>query len=168
MSKLFWNSLRIGIAIVGNSLIAENLIAAELGNFLKPANKYNQNPVLVAQANSTSQESYVRATDWEYQALQSFVERYGPEIIDRSACFSGCRRDVNRYELAVVLKATIDRVNELIAQGIAVPKEDIATLEKLQEEFAGELPMVREQFCSIDSRYTAPGLPTCPERSKLR
>jgi len=69
--------------------------------------------------------------------LQSLVERYG--------CIAGypgiSRRALTRYEFAAGLNACLDRVNELIAAATSelVTREDLATLQRLQEEFAAEL-----------------------------
>jgi len=51
--------------------------------------------------------------------------------------------DLTRYEFAAGLNACLDRVNELIAAATAdrVTREDLATLQRLQEEFSAELPL---------------------------
>ena len=45
---------------------------------------------------------------------------------------------LTRYEFAAGVNACLDRVNELIATGTAnlVTREDLATIRRLQEEFA--------------------------------
>jgi len=48
---------------------------------------------------------------------------------------------MTRYQFAAGLNAALERVNELIATGLAerVSRDDLATLQQLQEEFAAEL-----------------------------
>jgi len=74
------------------------------------------------------------------QALQSLVERYGV-IAGYPDGTSGKSSDT-RYEFAAGLNAALDRVNELIAGTTdLVRREDLATLQRLQEEFAAELAL---------------------------
>ena len=105
------------------------------------------------QVTSVSQLSDVKPTDWAFQAVQSLVERYGciAGYPDRS--FRG-NRALTRYEFAAGLNACLNRVNELIAAGTAdlVRKEDIATLRRLQEEFAAEITAVRGRVDNLEPR----------------
>jgi len=93
---------------------------------------------------SVSQLSDVKPTDWAFTALQSLVERYGciAGYPDRS--FRG-KQATSRYEFAAGLNACLDKINEIISTGLAdkVSKEDLATLKRLQEEFASELATLR-------------------------
>jgi len=51
---------------------------------------------------------------------------------------------MTRYEFAAGLNAALDRVNELIAGTTDLVRcEDLATLQRLQEEFAAELATLR-------------------------
>jgi opacity protein-like surface antigen len=52
------------------------------------------------------------------------------------------------------LNAALDRVNELIAAGLAeaVTREDLATLQRLQEEFAAELATLRGRVDALEAR----------------
>ncbi|MER3478534.1 MAG: S-layer protein, partial [Leptolyngbya sp. ERB_1_2] len=63
---------------------------------------------------------------------------------------------MTRYEFAAGLNACLDRVNELIAAATAdlVKKEDLATLQKLQEQFAAELATLRGRVDSLEARTT--------------
>jgi hypothetical protein len=106
----------------------------------------------VAQVTSVSQLSDVQPTDWAFQALQSLVERYGVIAGYPDGTFRG-NRAMTRYEFAAGLNAALDRVNELIAAGTAdlVRKEDLATLQRLQEEFAAELATLRGRVDSLEA-----------------
>lgn len=65
-------------------------------------------------------------------------------------------RALTRYEFAAGLNACLDRVNELIAAATAdlVKKEDLVTLQKLQEQFAAELATLRGRVDSLEARTT--------------
>ncbi|BAU15790.1 carbohydrate-selective porin OprB (plasmid) [Leptolyngbya sp. NIES-3755] len=109
----------------------------------------------LSQVTSVSQLSDVRPTDWAFQALQSLVERYGCIAGYPDKTYRG-NRALTRYEFAAGLNACLDRVNELIAAATAdlVKKEDLATLQKLQEEFAAELATLRGRVDALEARTT--------------
>ena len=98
----------------------------------------------MAQVTSVSQLSDVQPTDWAFQALQSLVERYGCIAGYPDGTYRG-NRALSRYEFAAGLNACLDRVNELIGTATSdlAKREDLATLQKLQEEFATELASLR-------------------------
>ncbi|MEH1855587.1 MAG: iron uptake porin [Nostoc sp.] len=107
----------------------------------------------MAQVNSVSQLSDVQTTDWAFQALQSLVERYGCIAGYPNSTYRG-NRALTRYEFAAGLNACLDRVNELIATGTAdlVTKEDLAKLQKLQENFSAELATLRGRVDAVETR----------------
>jgi Carbohydrate-selective porin, OprB family len=81
------------------------------------------------------------------------VERYGCIVGYPDQTYRG-NRALTRYEFAAGLNACLDRVNELIAAATAdlVKKEDMVTLQKLQEEFAAELATLRGRVDSLEVR----------------
>jgi hypothetical protein len=107
----------------------------------------------MGQVTSVSQLSDVKPTDWAFQALQSLVERYGCIGGYPDRTYRG-NRALTRYEFAAGLNACMGRVNELIAAATAdlARKEDLATLQKLQEEFAAELATLRGRVDTLESR----------------
>ena len=107
------------------------------------------------QVTSVSQLSDVRPTDWAFQALQSLVERYGCIAGYPDRTYRG-NRAMTRFEFAAGLNACLDRVNELIAASTTdlVKKEDLATLQRLQEEFASELATLRGRVDALETRTT--------------
>ncbi|BAU14690.1 S-layer region-like protein [Leptolyngbya sp. NIES-3755] len=109
----------------------------------------------MGQVTSVSQLSDVRPTDWAFQALQSLVERYGCIAGYPDRTYRG-NRALTRFEFAAGLNACLDRVNELIAASTAdlVKKEDLATLQKLQEQFAAELATIRGRVDALEARTT--------------
>ena len=111
-------------------------------------------PKTVAQnVTSVSQLSDVKPTDWAFTALQSLVERYGCIAGYPDSTFRG-RQATSRYEFAAGLNACLDKINEIISAGLAdkVSKEDLATLQKLQEEFAAELATLRGRVDALDAK----------------
>ncbi|NJP09060.1 MAG: iron uptake porin, partial [Leptolyngbyaceae cyanobacterium RU_5_1] len=105
------------------------------------------------QVTSVSQLSDVRPTDWAFQALQSLVERYGCIVGYPDRTFRGSRA-LSRYEFAAGLNACLDKIQELLAAGTAdlVKKEDLVTLQQLQEQFAAELAILRGRIDTLDIR----------------
>src|SRR5579883_1451599 len=133
-----------------------NAADASAENSLSQINQYTREGRTSAQSGqvtSVSQLSDVKPTDWAFQALQSLVERYGCIVGYPDKTFRG-NRPTTRYEFAAGLNACLDRVNELIAAGTAdlVKKEDLAVLQKLQEEFAAELATLRGRVDSLEAR----------------
>lgn len=119
---------------------------------LKPLSNLEVSDNEMAQVTSVSQLSDVQPTDWAFQALQSLVERYG--------CIVGypdgtCRgnRALTRHDFAAGLNACLDRVNELIATATSelVTTEDLATLQRLQQEFSAELATLRGRVDTLES-----------------
>jgi predicted PhzF superfamily epimerase YddE/YHI9 len=112
-----------------------------------------QAPDALAQVTSVSQLADVQPTDWAFQALQSLVERYGCIAGYPDGTYRG-NRPLTRYEFAAGLNACLDRVNELIAAATAdrVTREDLATLQRLQEEFSAELATLRGRVDSLEAQ----------------
>ena len=105
------------------------------------------------QVTSVSQLSDVQPTDWAFQALQSLVERYGCIAGYPDGTFRG-NRALTRYEFAAGLNACLAKVEELIgtATGDLAAKEDLQTLQRLQEEFAAELAVLRGRVDALEAR----------------
>jgi len=106
----------------------------------------------LSQVTSVTQLSDVQPTDWAFQALQSLVERYGCIAGYPDGTYRG-NRALTRYEFAAGLNACLDRVNELITTATAelVNREDLATLQRLQEEFAAELATLRGRVDALEA-----------------
>jgi hypothetical protein len=104
---------------------------------------------------SVSELSDVRPTDWAFTALQSLIERYSISLGYPDRTFRG-KQALSRYEFASTLNTALDKVNEIISSGLAdkVGKEDLATLQKLQEEFAAELATIRGRVDALDAKTT--------------
>ncbi|WP_414564483.1 iron uptake porin [Anabaena sp. CCY 9613] len=134
----------------------EILAQAANDNVINQVNSYSnegRQNTTISQVTSVSQFSDVQPTDWAFQALQSLVERYGCIAGYPNATYRG-NRALTRYEFAAGLNACLDRVNELIATATAdmVTREDLATLQRLQEEFSAELATLRGRVDSLEAR----------------
>ncbi len=114
---------------------------------------YTEEMDAMDQVTSISQLSDVQPTDWAFQALQSLVERYGCIAGYPDGTFRG-NRAMTRFEFAAGLNACLERVNELIAASTAnlVTREDLAVLQRLQEEFAAELAALRGRVLALEAR----------------
>ena len=126
-------------------------------NTLQQINQYsaeeNGSEGEAGQVTSVSQLSDVRPTDWAFQALQSLVERYGCIAGYPDGTYRG-NRAMTRYEFAAGLNACLDKINELISgsgRNLAT-KEDLAALQRLQEEFAAELATLRGRVDALEAR----------------
>ncbi|MBP5974255.1 iron uptake porin [Brasilonema sp. CT11] len=123
-----------------------------LGLTAKSANQVPASNV-IAQVTSVSQLSDVQPTDWAFQALQSLVERYGCIAGYPNGTYRG-NRAMTRYEFAAGLNSCLNRVNELVATATAdlVRREDLATLQRLQQEFGAELATLRGRVDVLEAR----------------
>jgi hypothetical protein len=108
--------------------------------------------ILVSQVTSVSKFADVQPTDWAFGALQLLVERYGVIAGYPNGSFQG-NRAMTRYEFAAGLSAALDAVNEFIStgRGNIVSRDDLATLQRLTEEFATELTALRERLDILES-----------------
>jgi hypothetical protein len=97
--------------------------------------------------------SDVRPSDWAYTALQNLVEKYACIVGYPNLTYQG-NRALTRYEFAAGLSSCLDRISDLIAASTAdlATKEDLATLQRLQEEFAAELATLRGKVDSLEVR----------------
>ena len=93
----------------------------------------------IEQKTSVSQLSDVQVSDWSFVALQSLIERYVclaeyPDNTYRD------NKSLTRYEFAVQLNACINRINQqLHNQNLQIQSADIASIQRLQDEFATAL-----------------------------
>jgi Carbohydrate-selective porin, OprB family/S-layer homology domain len=105
----------------------------------------------ISQVTSVSQFSDVQPTDWAFQALQSLVERYGCIAGYPDGTYRG-NRALTRYEFAAGLNACLDQVLALVGGGDEIDPESLATIRRLQEEFAAELATLRGRVDALEAR----------------
>jgi hypothetical protein len=152
MKKAFWNILKVSPVIALTLVAGNSAFAGEANEKVTSVSQLSQETSL-GQVTSVSQFSDVQPTDWAFQALQSLVERYGCTAGYPNGTFRG-NRALSRYEFAAGLNACLDRVNELIATATAdmVSKQDLATLQRLQEEYSAELATLRGRVDALEAR----------------
>ncbi|WP_233838633.1 iron uptake porin [Thermosynechococcus sichuanensis] len=133
---------------VSEALPAPNAIA-DASSTITSVNELLANEESMGQVTSVSQLSDVRPTDWAYQALASLVEKYGCIAGYPDGTFRG-NRAATRFEMAAALNACLDVISDRFAT-----KEDLATLQKLMDEFAAELATLRGRVDNLEARTAA-------------
>jgi len=89
------------------------------------------------------QISEVPPNSWAFQALKSLAQRYSCPVYYADRTPLGDRA-LNRNEFAVGLNVCLDKINLAIGAGTQkISQEDLATVQRLQEEFAPELAALR-------------------------
>ena len=145
----------ISAPVSAETSTSQKLAEIENSGSLEPAaaNGETSESIELQQVTSVSQLSDVRPTDWAFQALQSLVERYGCIAGYPDGTFRG-NRAMTRYEFAAGLNACLDKVTELIKSGTTnlATKDDLAKLQRLQEEFAAELATLRGRVDALEAR----------------
>ncbi|MEB3269669.1 MAG: iron uptake porin [Leptolyngbya sp.] len=102
-----------------------------------PTGDDGADPPTLAQVTTVFELADVEPTDWAFQALQSLVETYGCIEGYPNRTFRG-DRPVSRYEFAAALNACMDVILSTVG-GNNLPGEDLATLQRLQDNFQAEL-----------------------------
>ncbi|MTJ22092.1 hypothetical protein FJR06_12555 [Dolichospermum sp. UHCC 0352] len=154
MKKAFWNILKVSPVLALTLLTSNSAFAGEANEKVTSVAELSQESNSLGQITSVSQFSDVQPTDWAFQALQSLFERYSCGVSGyTNGTFRG-NRALSRYEFAAGLNSCLDRVNELIATATAdmVTKQDLATLQRLQEEYSTELATIRGQVDALEAR----------------
>ncbi len=156
MTRLLWKVLKLSPLVFAVTFcVSKSALADQANQQTTSVNQLAQGSQGsdLGQVTSVSQFSDVQPTDWAFQALQSLVERYGCIAGYPNGTYRG-NRAMTRYEFAAGLNACLDRVNELIATATSdiVKKEDLATLQRLQEEFSAELATLRGRVDALEAR----------------
>jgi porin len=157
--KFLTHTIASGVTLLSLLVLGTSSTRAQIPSTSSSAGDFiNQNQVIkstpgMSQVTNVNQLSDVQPTDWAFQALQSLVERYGCIAGYPNDTFRG-NRAMTRYEFAAGLNACLNRINELIAIATTdlVTKQDLATLQKLQEEFTAELATLRGRVDVLEAR----------------
>jgi hypothetical protein len=118
-------------------------------------NRTKNNDEIAQNVTSVSRLIDVKPTDWAFTALQSLVDRYACIAGNPDRTFRG-NQAVTRYEFAAGLNACLDKISELVSSGLSdkVTKDDLSTLQKLQEDFSAELATLRGRVDSLDTKVS--------------
>ena len=131
------------------SLIVFALITpSSLVNAQTPTIEFDNSPV-----NSVDDFSDIDPNHWAFQALQSLVERYGVVIGYPDGTFKG-NRAMTRYEFAAGMNQALERINQLIKEGLGdkLTEEDLNALRRLETEFLPELTALRNRVDTLEAR----------------
>jgi porin len=102
---------------------------------------------------TVNQLSDIKTTDWTFTALQSLTERYGCIQSYPDRAYRG-NVALTRYEFAAGLKSCINKVDEMIRNGLSdkVSQEDLNVLNRLQSEFTSELGVISQKVNNLEQR----------------
>ena len=102
---------------------------------------------------SVSQLTDVKPTDWAYNALQNLTDKYQCVSGYPDNTFRG-RNTLTRFEFAAALSKCLDTFSAQIAggQGDRISKADLATIQKLQDDFSAELKNLSARVDSIEKK----------------
>jgi hypothetical protein len=103
-------------------------------------------------ATSVSQLRDVQTTDWAFTALKSLIEGYGIIRGYPDGLFRG-DRSISRYEFAAALNRVLAEIEQSAINNLA--QTDLATIRKLQTNFAAELISLNQGLTTIDNRTQA-------------
>jgi hypothetical protein len=141
---------------VQKTTVAQATPAAE-GNtdeILNQINRYNrEGNASQGQVTNVTQLRDVSPGDWAYEALRSLVERYGCIAGYPDGTYRG-NRALSRYEFAAGLNACLQQVERLIASNTSnfVTRQDLATLQRLIDEFRTELATLGTRVDKLEGR----------------
>jgi hypothetical protein len=104
------------------------------------------------QVNFVNQLRDVKPTDWAFTALQNLAQRHQCLLAYPDNTYRG-NRAMTRYEFAAGLDACLEQIQLQLANlDTGISAADMETLRRLQEEFAGELTILRRRVDSIEVR----------------
>ncbi len=116
-------------------------------NLIDLQNNLDKNIGQVTNVNSLQD---VSPTDWAYQALANLVNRYGCIAGFPDRTFKGSQ-PLSRYEFAAGLNSCLNQIERLIASN-DVGSEDLATIERLSQQFEQELESLSGRVDNLDER----------------
>jgi hypothetical protein len=105
----------------------------------------------LGQVTNVNQLRDVAPTDWAYEALRSLVDRYGCIAGFPNQTYRG-NQPLSRYEFAAGLNSCLNQIERLIASSGTVTSEDLATLNRLTQEFESELATLGGRVDELESR----------------
>ena len=116
-------------------------------NLIDLQNNLDKNIGQVTNVNSLQD---VSPTDWAYEALANLVNRYGCIAGFPDRTFKGSQ-PLSRYEFAAGLNSCLNQIERLIASN-DVGSEDLATIERLSQQFEQELESLSGRVDNLDER----------------
>ena len=157
MKKIAWISLLSCSAIIGTACLSASPVQANEFNISDLNANPFEDPALAGdgmdQVTNVNQLRDVSPGDWAYEALRNLVETYGCIAGYPDGTYRG-NRAMTRYEFAAGLNACLQQIERLIAASTAdfVTKDDLATLQRLMEEFEAELATLGTRVDNLEGR----------------
>ncbi|PNW46597.1 UNVERIFIED_CONTAM: porin [Euhalothece sp. KZN 001] len=164
-SSKYMNLFKVAPILLGASFVTAQAqpVFAQSANgseqeLLQQIDNYNNqgNSNSLNQVNSVFQLRDVSPGDWAFEALRNLVERYGCIAGYPDGTFRG-NRALTRYEFAAGLNACLQQIERLIAAntgggGSNVDRGDLATLQRLTQEFEAELATLGTRVDNLEGR----------------
>ncbi|NJL83094.1 MAG: iron uptake porin [Chloroflexaceae bacterium] len=163
MKNQLWQTLKVAPTVLGASLLLAGAAIAEPApqvtaandselQLINQINDYSQtSDDGLGQVDSVNQLRDVNPGEWAFEALRSLVERYGCIEGYPDQTFRG-NRATTRYEFAAGLNSCLNSIERLIANSQSVLREDIATLQRLIQEFEAELAALGARVDNLEGR----------------
>ncbi len=148
MTNKLWKVLLASPAVVGMG-VATSAVAAT-GATGVDALEANQASVELAQVSTIDELRDVSPTDWAYQALRSLVEDYACIEGDLGTQLYRGSQFMTRYEFAAGLNKCLDSIRAILGGG-GIDPNDLATIQRLQDEFAAELATLRGRVDALEA-----------------
>lgn len=141
----------LGVFAMGNITLANEIPSQR--EILDQVETYHNGGASLNQVNSVFQLRDVSPGDWAFEALRNLVERYGCIAGYPDGTFRG-NRALTRYEFAAGLNACLQQIERLIAAnaGGDLTSGDLATLERLSQEFEAELATLGTRVDNLEGR----------------
>ena len=108
-------------------------------------------PDSMEQITNVNQLRDVSPTDWAYEALRSLSDRYNCLAGFPDNTYRGSQ-PLTRYEFAAGLNSCLNQIERLIAEGANVSSQDVATLERLSQDFEAELATLEGRVDELEGR----------------
>ncbi len=137
--RKFWVHLLLSIAAILSYGLVGSPDAAKAESEPQPAGQ----TVTITETNPV-----VQPTDWAYITLKLVASKFNcPSTLNLSSTYFISYVEITRYEFAQVLSECLDKVTQLLRTQEEITKiiskQELAALQKLQEEFSAELASMR-------------------------
>lgn len=156
----FMNLFKVAPVLLGASFVAAQAqpvfaqsVESSEQELLQQIDEYNNqgNSNSLNQVNSVFQLRDVSPGVWAFEALRNLVERYGCIAGYPDGTFRGDRA-LTRYEFAAGLNACLQQLERIIGPGGGIGAEDLATIQRLVQEFEAELATLGTRVDNLEGR----------------
>jgi hypothetical protein len=149
MYNKLWKVLLASPAVLGMGVASSAVAATEATGLA--ALEANETSVQLAQVSTIDELRDVAPTDWAFQALRSLVEDYACIEGDLGTQLYRGSQFMTRYEFAAGLNKCLDSIRNILGNPDVIDPADLATLQRLQDEFAAELATLRGRVDALEA-----------------